>query len=53
MRGVDRGSRVAVATDGLRSSRGEARDALLPMVRMRYGHPVETMTTAEMLDRRR
>jgi hypothetical protein len=34
-----------------RASCDEAHDALLLMYRMRYGHQVETMTTAEILDR--
>jgi nicotinamidase-related amidase len=49
--GVDLGYRIVLATDGLCSSCDEAHDALLLMYRMRYGHQVETMTTAEILDR--
>ncbi|WP_331294273.1 MULTISPECIES: hypothetical protein [Methylobacterium] len=39
------------ATGALRSARDAAQDALPLMYRMRYGHRVETMTTAEILDR--
>jgi len=49
--GVDLGYRIVLATDALCSSCDEAHDALLLMYRMRYGHQVETMTTAEILDR--
>jgi nicotinamidase-related amidase len=49
--GVDLGYRIVLATDGLCSSCDEAHDALLLMYRMRYGHQVETMTVAEILDR--
>jgi nicotinamidase-related amidase len=49
--GVDLGYRIVLASDGLCSSCDEAHDALLLMYRMRYGHQVETMTTAEILDR--
>ncbi|MCJ2063537.1 hypothetical protein MKK63_12555 [Methylobacterium sp. J-088] len=45
------GYRIVLATDTLRSSCDEAHDALLLMYRMRYGHQVETPTTAEILDR--
>ena len=48
--GVDRGYRIVLATDGLCSSCDEAHDALLLMYRIRYGHQVQTMTTAEILD---
>ncbi|MGU3451904.1 hypothetical protein [Methylobacterium fujisawaense] len=40
----------AEPTDALCSSCDAAHDALLLMYRMRYGHQVETMTTAEILD---
>ncbi|XAP13394.1 cysteine hydrolase [Methylobacterium fujisawaense] len=49
--GVDLGYRIVLATDALCSSCDAAHDALLLMYRMRYGHQVETMTTAEILDR--
>ncbi|WP_281407382.1 isochorismatase family cysteine hydrolase [Methylobacterium sp. P1-11] len=49
--GVDLGYRIVLATDALCSSCDEAHDALLLMYRMRYGHQVETMSTAEILDR--
>lgn len=39
------------ATGALRSARDAAQDAPLVMYRTRYGHRVETMTTAEILDR--
>lgn len=48
--GVDLGYRIVLATDALCSSCDAAHDALLLMYRMRYGHQVETMTTAEILD---
>ncbi|MGT2479809.1 hypothetical protein ACU4GR_15010 [Methylobacterium oryzae CBMB20] len=38
-------------TGALRSARDAAQSALPLMYRTRYGHRVETMTTAEILDR--
>lgn len=49
--GVDLGYRIVLATDALCSSCDEAHDAMLLMYQLRYGHQVETLTTAEILDR--
>ena len=46
---VDLGYRVVVSTDAICSSSDETHDALLTLYRGRYGQPVETVASAEIL----